>query len=133
LQSKRDGRDATLRQHRGPLELTISADQFGIKQVFRNILENSLAACDDPVKIDVDMLETQLFDRPGLKIVFRDNGPGLTPEARERIFEEFYTTKTHGTGLGMAICKRIVEAHDGLMATGPGPGAEIRITLPYDP
>lgn len=131
LKFKREGRDATLRQHCGPIELTLAVDWFGIKQVFRNILENSLAACSDPVQIDVHFSETSLGDQPALRMAFRDNGPGLTSEAKERIFEEFYTTKTHGTGVGMAICKRVVEAHDGRILPGSGPGAEILITIPY--
>ena len=70
--------------------------------------------------------------QPGLRVAVRDNGPGLTPEQRQRIFEPFFTTKTKGTGLGMAIAKRIVEAHGGQIAVGAGagPGAEILITLP---
>ena len=59
-------------------------------------------------------------------------GPGMTPEQHDKIFDPFFTTKTKGTGLGMAIAKRIVEAHGGRIAvgeTGP-PGAEIILTLP---
>ena len=56
----------------------------------------------------------------------------LDPEPRRRIFEPFFTTKTRGTGLGMAIVRRIVEAHGGRIAVGEGsgPGAEIIVTLP---
>jgi two-component system sensor kinase FixL len=66
--------------------------------------------------------------------VIRDNGPGLGPEQRLRIFEPFFTTKSKGTGLGMAIAKRIVEAHGGWIAVGDGahPGAELIIILPRE-
>jgi signal transduction histidine kinase len=58
----------------------------------------------------------------------------LGPEQARRIFEPFYTTKTKGTGLGMAIAQRIVKAHGGEIAVGSsaGRGAEIIITLPRD-
>ena len=66
------------------------------------------------------------------RLAFRDNGPGLNPDQRQRIFEPFFTTKTKGTGLGMAIAKRIVEAHGGQIAVGSGvdQGTEILVTLP---
>ena len=76
-----------------------------------------------------------LPERQPIQISVRDNGPGLNPEQQERIFEPFYTTKTKGTGLGMAIAQRIVEAHHGRIQVGDvsGPGAEILVTLPSKP
>jgi two-component system, LuxR family, sensor kinase FixL len=67
-----------------------------------------------------------------VQVSIRDNGPGLNPEQRERIFQPFYTTKSRGSGLGMAITKRIVEAHGGRIAVGAAdtPGTEILVTLP---
>jgi signal transduction histidine kinase len=61
-----------------------------------------------------------------------DNGPGIAPEQRAQVFEPFFTTKAKGTGLGMAIAKRIVEAHGGRIAVGDvrGPGAVFLITIP---
>jgi PAS domain S-box-containing protein len=131
----REGRDATLHEHRAGVELRCAIDQFRLEQVFRNILENALAACSDPVRIDVTCADTRFEGRPAVRVAVRDNGPGLTPEQRQRIFEPFFTTKTKGTGLGMAIAKRIVEAHGGQIAVGSGsagPGAEIVLTLPRE-
>lgn len=127
----RSGRDAQLRE-RGDPDLACSGDAFRLIQVFRNVLENALAAARDPVVIDVDWSESETGGRPAVGIAVRDNGPGLAPEQRRNLFEPFYTTKTQGTGLGMAIVRRIVEAHGGLIAVGPddGPGATILITLP---
>src|SRR5262249_49223994 len=107
-------------------------DPFRLEQVFRNIFENALAACKDPVEIDIRCCEASLLGRPAVLVAVCDNGPGLTAEQRQRLFEPFFTTKTKGTGLGMAIARRIIEAHGGEITAGAdaGRGAEIRITLP---
>jgi signal transduction histidine kinase len=88
-------------------------DLFRLEQVFRNILDNALAACPDPVRISLTASVTQLHGREALVIFIGDNGPGIARELREKVFEPFYTTKARGTGLGMAIARRIVEAHGG--------------------
>ena len=131
LVPSRTGRDALL-QARGDPDLACSGDAFQLIQVFRNILDNVLAAAHDPVVIDVEWAETTAGGQPAVGIVIRDNGPGLTPEQRCNLFEPFYTTKTQGTGLGMAIAKRIIDAHEGVIAAGTdnGGGATILITLP---
>ena len=130
----RQGRDARLEEDNGGIDVHCVVDNFRLEQVFRNILENALAACSDPVLIRIRCVETMLGNRPALRISVRDNGPGLNPEQRQRIFEPFFTTKTKGTGLGMAIAYRTIEAHGGTMEVGvpDGPGAEILITLPRD-
>ena len=116
------------------MDLWCDVDQFRLEQVFRNILENSLAACTDPVRIEVRCRPAAIESQPAVQVAVRDNGPGLNAEQRQRIFDPFFTTKTKGTGLGMAIAKRIVEAHGGGIAVGPssGPGAEILVTLPRE-
>jgi signal transduction histidine kinase len=130
----RKGRQAHLREHTGGIDLHGTFDPFRLEQVFRNILDNSLAACSDPVVIDIVCSEVELNGRPALRLAVRDNGPGLSVEQREKLFEPFYTTKTQGTGLGLAIAQRIVEAHGGQIAVGPGTGlgTEILITLPRE-
>jgi signal transduction histidine kinase len=94
-------------------DLACSVDRHALEQVFRNVLENAISVSPDPGEIAVCFAETRLDGRPALEITVRDQGPGLSPEQQERIFEPFFTTKTHGTGLGMAIAKRIVDAHGG--------------------
>jgi PAS domain S-box-containing protein len=131
----RQDKNARLHEQISGLSLQCSVDQFRLGQVFRNILENALAACQEPVEINVEVTRAELDGQPALQLSFRDNGPGLNAEQRQRIFDPFFTTKTKGTGLGMAIAKRIVEAHGGKIAVGAGasPGAEIVITLPIEP
>lgn len=128
----RQGKTVTLREDTHAVNLECSVDNFRLEQVFRNILENSLAACKEPIEIDIDCSDSDVDGEPALRIAIRDNGPGLNAEQRQRIFDPFFTTKTKGTGLGMAIARRIIEAHGGTIAVGAdaGPGAEIIIVLP---
>lgn len=136
LAALRQGRQAVLTEAGEQADLTLTYDPFRISQVFRNLFENSLAACRDPVEITVHCAPTLIAGAPGLRVSVTDNGPGLTMEQKKRIFEPFFTTKTKGTGLGMAIAQRIVEAHGGTIQTGGddsatrGSGAEIIFSLP---
>lgn len=130
----RQGRETVLCEDIAGVDLDCLADNFRLEQVFRNLLENSLAACKGPVRIEIQCAETEVGGHPGVRVSVRDNGPGLTLEQRQRIFEPFFTTKAKGTGLGMAIAKHIVEAHGGQIAVGANAnsGAEILITLPRE-
>ncbi|TWT81352.1 Sporulation kinase E [Planctomycetes bacterium CA13] len=132
LDVSRKERDAELTEETGGLELTCNIDAFRIEQVFRNLMENALAACSVRVQITVSCTESEINGAPAVCVSVRDNGPGLTEEQRSRIFDAFFTTKSKGTGLGMAIAKRIVEAHQGTIAVGDAKdgGAEFLITLP---
>jgi len=133
LTVSRQGRTTALVEETGGIDLFCLVDQFRLEQVFRNILENSLAACTDPVRIEIRCTLSSLADQPAVEVSMRDNGPGLKAEQRRRIFDPFFTTKTKGTGLGMAIAKRIVEAHGGRIAVGNSEvGAEIMIYLPRE-
>jgi PAS domain S-box-containing protein len=108
-------------------------DVFRLEQVFRNIFENALAAGTAPVRIDIACQPSRIDGQEAVEVSIRDHGGGLDPEARQRLFEPFFTTKTRGTGLGMAIVRRIVEAHGGRVAVGDPdglPGVEILLTLP---
>lgn len=109
-------------------------DARAIEQVFRNLLENALSACKDPVEIRVRFQDCFLREEPAIDVAVSDNGPGLSEEAQRRIFEPFFTTKSRGTGLGMAISNRIVEAHGGNLRVVPTTGgACIAMILPREP
>jgi PAS domain S-box-containing protein len=127
-------RDAQLHENTGGIDLRCRVDRFRLGQVFRNILENSFAAVDGPLRVHIICRPTNLAGKDALRVSVRDNGPGLDDEQRRQIFEPFFTTKTKGTGLGMPISKRIVEAHGGQIAVGDAgpPGVEIVILLPRD-
>src|SRR5690606_5910122 len=129
--ASRAGRNAVLAEHVPDGTSECVVDPFRLEQVFRNLFENSLAACSDPVKIEVTCLDTRWRGEPAVCIRVRDNGPGLPDEARARLFEPFFTTKSSGTGLGLSLCRRIVEAHQGELTASPSDaGAEFVIMLP---
>jgi signal transduction histidine kinase len=115
----------------GDIDLHCNADPFAIGQVWRNILENAIAASPQGAAITVCGALRAEDGPQSLIVSFHDLGPGLTEEQERRIFEPFYTTKTKGTGLGMAIAQRIILAHGGTIAAAGGPhGAAIEVILP---
>ena len=132
LEPLHSARLATLHEVTGGLELSCEADPFRLEQVFRNILDNALAACTERPEITISATPVSLEEREAIRLAILDNGPGLSAEQRARMFQSFYTTKTRGTGLGLAIVKRIIEAHGGRVGLGETrrKGAEIILTLP---
>jgi signal transduction histidine kinase len=105
-------------------------DRTLMHHVFRNIFENAVEVTPDGGSIFVHSSQCSSNGCAALTIVIRDEGPGLTPEQQARIFEPFFTTKTKGTGLGMALCQRIVNAHEGAISVRSAGGAQIEIKLP---
>lgn len=134
LEPARREKRATLREEVDARDLRCLADPFRMGQVFRNILENALSAGRAPVEVTVRAESFELAGAPALRVSVRDNGPGLDAEQRRRVFDPFYTTKAKGTGLGMAIARRIVEAHGGQIAVADDDrdpsGAVFVLTLP---
>jgi PAS domain S-box-containing protein len=132
LEPIRRDKQAILNEVGDGVALRCVVDPFRIGQVFRNIFENALAACSAPVVIDIGAAADLLEGQPALRARVHDNGPGLSAEQRKKIFDPFFTTKAKGTGLGMAIAKRIVEAHGGQISLGNDdvPGASFVLTLP---
>jgi PAS domain S-box-containing protein len=130
LETARRERDAAIVEDVGRADLNLQVDRFRMLQVFRNLFENSLAACRDPVLIRISCRDVELHGKSAVEVHVEDNGPGLTPEARTNVFEPFFTTKTKGTGLGMSIARRIVDAHGGRIAVcDSSAGAEFVMTL----
>jgi hypothetical protein len=133
LEREHRDRQASLQEEVEDDSFVCELDRFRLVQVFRNLLENSLAACEDPVEITIRVLKSHTTDGNTLRIGVHDNGPGLTVEQKQQVFEPFFTTKSKGTGLGMAIAQRIIEAHGGRITVGDGlgGGAEFQIELPH--
>lgn len=106
----------------------IEADRGQLKQVFINIIKNSMEACETKaiVKIHAKVHVDQLI----IKIC--DNGPGISPDQMKNVFNPFFTTKENGVGLGLAISNRIIEAHAGTIEIVSDPnGTCTIISLPF--
>jgi len=111
----------------------IQGDRVQLQQVLLNLILNAVEAMD-AVKAEARELSisTEQTRTKGVLVAVRDSGPGIDPKNLERVFEEFYTTKCDGMGIGLAICRSIIEVHGGrLWAEANEPcGAVFRITLP---
>jgi PAS domain S-box-containing protein len=126
------GRHIPLEEELAGVDLVLLADAFRLGPVFRNLFDNALAACPDPVRVRVSCAPAELDGCRAVRVAVRDSGPGLDAEQQQQLFEPFYTTKTKGTGLGLSIARRIVEAHGGRIDVGQAnaPGTEIVLVLP---
>jgi C4-dicarboxylate-specific signal transduction histidine kinase len=114
----------------------IQGDRVQLQQVMLNLIINAVEAMsgvsDGPREL---LISTGTSDTGDVHVAVRDSGPGLTPAAPERLFEPFYTTKPGGLGLGLSICRSIIEAHGGrLWVSANVPrGASFQFMLPVHP
>jgi signal transduction histidine kinase len=113
----------------------IQGDRVQLQQVVLNLILNAVQAMGGDADSTREMLITTRQTEPNeVRIGVRDTGPGLNAEALPRLFEPFYTTKPDGMGMGLSICRSIIEAHGGrLWASGCEPrGALFQFTIPAD-
>jgi len=113
----------------------IQADQHRLTQVFTNLLNNAYEALQGTGRVVVRAtparLESGGTGRDAVLVEVADNGPGIPAEAKDKVFDLFFTTKAKGSGLGLAVVRRIVDAHDGRLDLHTSPkGTTIRVTLP---
>ena len=111
----------------------IRGDRVQLQQVVLNLIINAIEAMSDVNDGARELLiSTEGTELGDVLVVVRDSGHGLMPAALERIFDAFYTTKITGLGMGLSICRSIIEAHGGLIwATENEPrGALFQLTLP---
>ncbi len=127
-------RGVRLYVHLSPETPAIVADRVEIQQVLLNLLQNAVDAMSEGGAMGREGGITVRTSRDGLDARFavRDAGPGLTPAVEAHLFETFFTTKAQGLGLGLSICRTIVEGHGGrLWATrNADAGLTMRFTLP---
>jgi PAS domain S-box-containing protein len=108
----------------------VDADLFKLEQAFGNVIKNALEAMPEGGTLRV---RTRAGPQPGqARVTFEDSGPGIPPEDLPQVLRPFFTTKPGGTGLGLAMVARIVEAHGGTVAleSPAGRGTTVHIALP---
>jgi signal transduction histidine kinase len=112
----------------------IQGDRVQLQQVMLNLIINAIQAMSGlAAGVRELRITTENTDSEGVRLAVRDSGPGLSPENLQRLFEPFYTTKPNGMGMGLSICRSIIEAHGGrLWATGQPRGALFQFTIPAD-
>ncbi len=110
-----------------PPASTLDVDGDQMRQVLVNLITNSIQAMSGKGKVWVDVNR----EASATLMRVRDAGPGIPAEVRSRVFEALFTTKAKGSGLGLALCRRIIEAHGGSIVVEPtSEGASFLITLP---
>jgi C4-dicarboxylate-specific signal transduction histidine kinase len=112
---------------------SIQGDRVQLQQVIINLMINAIEAMTGGGEGARELLVSTGIDATRAVVVaVRDSGPGLGPESSDRLFDAFYTTKPDGMGMGLSICRSIVEAHGGQIwaSHDRGPGATFHFTLP---
>jgi C4-dicarboxylate-specific signal transduction histidine kinase len=111
----------------------INGDKVQLQQVMLNLILNAIQAMSELAGGIRELhISTEIVESERVCVAVRDSGPGVSPQDLGRLFEPFYTTKPNGMGMGLSICRSIIEAHGGrLWATGhESQGALFRFAIP---
>lgn len=115
-------------------ELKIKADRPQLEQVLINLIKNAVEATDEQHTKGNRHIDVEVKDLRNkcIGLTVSDNGPGISPEVQERIFIPFFTTKQQGSGIGLALCRQIIQLHGGQInvSSKPGQGTVFSIILP---
>ena len=112
----------------------VMADRVQLQQVFMNLVRNGIDAINEADMAGDLTIKSQRNAADQVLISIRDTGIGLPPEQADKVFDSFFTTKPQGTGMGLSICRSIIESHGGrLWVTGnPDRGTTFQFTLPVE-
>jgi len=110
----------------------VLVDTVQIQQVVVNLVRNAIEAMEEVERRELVIGTRAIADERAAEVFVGDSGPGIAPELADRLFQPFFTTKKTGMGLGLSICREIVEAHRGKLSAAPGPsgGTVFRLVLP---
>jgi two-component system sensor kinase FixL len=120
--------------HFDPRVEYVLADRIQIEQVLVNLMRNALEAMVGSWRREL-VVSTALIDEETVEISVADTGPGISKEINDQLFEPFVSSKCNGMGLGLSICRSVVESHGGtLLASTPSQGGAVfRFTLAIAP
>jgi signal transduction histidine kinase len=109
------------------------AERVQLQQVFVNLIMNAvdaMSAVTDRERILT--IKSKMYESHHVQIMLEDTGTGIDPSHMERIFDAFFTTKSDGMGMGLSICRSIVESHGGRLSASPGHphGSAFEVVLP---
>jgi signal transduction histidine kinase len=111
----------------------VPANQVQLRQVIVNLIMNAIDAMSTVKdRARVLRIKTGVHKLNGVLITVEDSGTGIDPQNVDRIFDTFFTTKSHGMGMGLSICRSIVESHDGHLSVAPAQphGSIFHVSLP---
>jgi len=123
------GGEVDIRGQFGDLE----GDDVLMRQAFSNLLRNAVEACAGASVAPAIVIQSEVDASQRVsRIAVNDNGPGIEPASRDRVFQPFFTSKRNGTGLGLALVQKIIVFHNGRITATRSPqgGASLQITLP---
>lgn len=122
-------------QHEPAVEGIVQVSRIQIQQVLVNLIRNAVdALATNPLGAErlLTIAVRDIASEGVVEFCITDTGPGIPPDMRGRLFEPFITSKRNGMGMGLSVCRRIVEAHDGTIGveSGDGAGTTFRLCLP---
>jgi len=112
----------------------ITGDRVQLQQVILNLLRNAADAMSTIDDRPRELLVSTERDGNQVRLNVKDSGVGFTPQAADKIFQAFYTTKADGMGIGLSVSRSIIEAHQGRLWATPnnGPGSTFSFAIPCD-
>jgi two-component system sensor histidine kinase DctS len=133
LQARKSGTRIDLQLPARPPRVT--CDRTLVEQVLLNLTRNGIQAMEDSTPLPERVLTIAVRQTHPRWVTFHvaDAGPGIAPEVAQRLFTPFFTTRSEGMGLGLSLCRTVIEQHGGALDFGPGPsgrGTEFRFSLP---
>jgi PAS domain S-box-containing protein len=134
LRPEVQSRGVTVMRQRAPVAPVVFGDRVQLQQVIVNLLVNAIQAMEQAGSTErIITIRTETPDARRVHCATEDSGPGIAPEDLPRLFQSFYTTKESGMGMGLPICRSIIDAHDGWITADNASrhgGARFYFTLP---